>query len=256
MNDKYMKLKYYTVGLVLFSVIGTTANADRLIFPLLRLESQSNIVVTAGIGQAVGEHRIPCPPEYTNLLSNTNLFSTAEVQRLKAIPLKYKSITTNSGPAGAIFKGMVERQWRFGNRITTFRVSCFAYTNFNAWEEISISGAEETMVNFRLESGDGYNVQLSDGRNARVIRYEEYKNGVLDGLYVSQGFDEDHCTMWARFVRGKIVGKFISWNHYGQIDAEAEFKEPFDFLKYAVGKADMSWDKVPTTQTNSVPNRP
>jgi len=238
-----MKLKNYTVGLALFSIIGMTAHAERLIFPFLRPECQSNIVVTADLG-----HPIPCPPEYTNLLSNTNLFSTAEVERLKAIQLKYKNITTNSGPADTIFKGMVERQWRIGKRVTTFQVSCFAYTNSAAWEEIAVASIEGTMVNFRTESGDGYNVQLINGR---VTRYEEYKNGVLDGLYVSVGFD--HCGVWARFVKGKIVGKFIAWNHYGPIDAEAEFKEPFDFLKYAVGKADMSWDKMPTTQTNSIP---
>jgi hypothetical protein len=250
-RQKY-ETKNYTVGLVLISIIGMTAHAEQLIFPYLRPESQSNIIVTAD-----PEHRISCPPEYANLLSNTNLFSAAEVQQLKAIPLKYKNITTNSGPAGTIFNGLAKRQWiaelgygnAIGTAITIFQVSCFAYTNSAAWEEISFTSYMGAIVNFRTESGDGYNVQLINGR---VIRYEEYKNGVLDGLNESQGFDEDHCTTWSRFVKGKIVGKFIAWNEGGDIFAEAEFKEPFDFLKYCVGQGDMSLEKIPTIHTNAV----
>src|SRR5579859_3425735 len=74
-------------------------SSQQLVFPFLTLESQSNINVVASY-----EHPLPCPLEYTNLAFNTNLFSVSEQELLAGIPLKYTTVSTNSGPAGTAFK--------------------------------------------------------------------------------------------------------------------------------------------------------
>jgi hypothetical protein len=236
--------------LLLDNLFGQTNQTGRLIFPWLLPESQSNIVVTAN-----PEHPIPCPLAYTNLISNTNLFTPAEQKIFTEIVQKYKNVTTNTGPSGTTFTGLEMRQWNINNPPFNikFPVGCFVYTNSGAHEEIAYY-ARTLVAMFRTQSGDGYNVQLDRGR---LLTYLEYRSGVLDGLSMEGGiFDADHCTEWARFVNGKIVGKFIGWNQGGAIIMQAEFKEPFDFLKYSVGKFDLAWDKVPATQTNSAPSTP
>jgi len=225
-----------------------TARAERLVFPLLLPECQSNIVITAD-----PDHRRTCPPEYTNLISNTNLFSPAERKLLKEIPLKYKEVTTNSGPDGTVFNGYALRQWTVGKFSKTFQVSCFAYTNSAAQVEIAFMDSRQTIASFRTQSGDGYDVNLIDGR---LVQYQEHKNGVLDGLLMKSVFDADHCNEWARFVKGKILGKYIMWDGDSRILAEAEFKKPFYFVKCAIGKFDLTWEKVVATQTNSILSSP
>ncbi len=242
-------MKIHILVINLFVSACMTSHAERLVFPLLLPESQSNIIVTAA-----PEHSKACPLEYTNLMSNTNLFSPAEQSLLRQIHLQYNGVTTNSGPLGTIFKGVELRQWKSGERVVkTFSVSCFDYTNFNARDEIAFLSQRQIMIVFRTQDGNGYNVNLIDGR---LAQYQEYKNGVLDGLYVGQVFDNERCNYWARFVKGRIVGKFLGWNEDGEIDMEAEFKEPFDFSKNAIGKFDRSWDRVSARQTDSVRGKP
>jgi len=248
-----MKLKYITLVLSLLystgNLLGQTNYEQHLIFPLLTPECQSNLVVTA-----TPEHSKPCTPENTNLLSNTNLFSPAEQQLLKEIPLKYKSVTTNSGPAGTVFKGLAVRQWKLQQELVkTFPVSCFVYTNFEAREEIAFMSSRTTIASFRTQFGDGYDVNLIDGE---LVQYQQYKNGVLDGLCIGGVFDVVHCGHWARFVKGKLLGNFYYWDREGNIIMDAEFKEPFDFLKYEMKKFDLAWTEAPTNTTNSAQNSP
>jgi antitoxin component YwqK of YwqJK toxin-antitoxin module len=113
-------------------------------------------------------------------------------------------------------------------------------------------------VRYRTQSGDGYDTDLINGS---IFAYQEYKNGILDGLFVvlhdpNNPSDQEHCGMWSRFVNGKILGKFIMWGKDGKIQNMAEFKEPFDFLKYQTLKMDLSWTEVPTGKTNSIPSSP
>src|SRR5580698_10534443 len=81
------------------SILAENKLVGKLIFPFLTLEGQSNIIVTAD-----PEHPKDCSPEYTNLLSNTNLISPTERKKLEEITLKYKDLTSNSGTTGTVFE--------------------------------------------------------------------------------------------------------------------------------------------------------
>jgi hypothetical protein len=259
-----MKIRFYTYCLGLL-FIGNISHAQRLIFPFLRLEAQSNIVVMADF-----DHLKPCPPEYTNLLSNTNLFSLDEQKKIREVTLKYKNVTTNSGPVGSVFKGFGLRQLKYAEltgATNKLWVACFAYTNSEAQEEV-LSYYGQNIVKFRTEAGDGYDAMF---RNNFLITYMEYKHGLPDGLFVfahdpMYPYADEHCAMWAHFTSGKVLGKFIVWQMSPtqdqadfkitdsttfKIAAEADFKEPFDFLKYQSIPIETSWTEVPTNITNS-----
>lgn len=74
-----------------------TNQRGRLFIPFLDPASQSNVTVTVSLDQEV-----PWPPEFTNSLSNTNLFTTEEQMMIREVLVKYKNVTTNSGPPGTI----------------------------------------------------------------------------------------------------------------------------------------------------------
>jgi hypothetical protein len=262
-----MKMRFYIFCLGLL-FIGNISNAQRLIFPFLKMEGQSNIVVTADF-----DHPKPCPPEYTNLISNTNLFSLDEQKKIMEVTLKYKNVTTNSGPPSSVFKGFGLRQLKYADSTGTnskLWIARFTYTNSEDQEEIwSYYG--QNIVKFRTEAGDGYDAMF---RNNFLITYMEYKDRLPDGLFVfahdpMYPYADEHCAMWTRFVKGKALGKFIVWqvsptqdqpdskitdSTTFKIAAEADFKEPFDFLKYQSIPIETTWTEVPASQTNSVPN--
>jgi hypothetical protein len=238
-------------------LFGKDQNARQLIFPFLPIECQSNIIVTADL-----DHPKFCSQEYTNLISNTNLFSLSEQKELTAVSLKYQNVTTNSGPTGSVFIRWVLRQRpevKLTNESTwievtnIFQVACFAYTNSDSKEEIAFFPDNEIDARFRTKAGDGYDVLLF--KNA-IIKYQEYKNGLLDGLFAeihdpNNIDDKEHCASWTRFVNGKIFGKYIMWQD-GEIGVMADFKQPFDFLKYQTIKMDLSWSEAPSNSTNSI----
>jgi hypothetical protein len=235
------------VGLMLLCS-GAASFAEQLLLPWLTPESQSNVVVTAVPG-----HPRSCPPEYTNLISNTNLFTLAEQKLIGEIPLKYKNVTTNTGPVDTEFKGIEWRQWKFkGQIIKTFQVSCFVHTNSGAWEEIAFLQPRQTFIVYRTQTGDGYNVNLLDG--VFLGPFTEYEHGVLNGLSIGQGFDKEHCNSWERHANGKLIGKLLGWNESGELFFEAEFKEPFDLSKNSIAPFDLIWEKAPTPQANSSTN--
>jgi hypothetical protein len=60
--------------------------------------SQSNIDVIA----SGHDDEVPCPPEYTNVISNTNLFTADEQKLLNDITLTYGDETSNSVPPGSV----------------------------------------------------------------------------------------------------------------------------------------------------------
>jgi len=250
-SNKNMTLRYIVTSLCLLlcveKLFGQASSSGRLVFPFLSIESQSNILVTADLS-----HPKNCPAKYTNVLSNTNLFSLAERTLLDGISEKYKNVTTNSGPAGSILTGFDVRQSSFLGDTDIFSVSCFAYTNIAAKEEMDFHNEGQIVSKFRTQTGDGYDVKLIDGK---LFQYQEYKSNLLDGLYVAMKAmplsDAEKCGSWARFFRGRILGKFFGWDDDGKIVVEAEFKEPFDFVKNQIVKTDLSWAEMPTNTTNS-----
>jgi hypothetical protein len=69
--------------------------------------------------------------------------------------------------------------------------------------------------------------------------------------------------LWLRFTNGKALGKVLFWApreinplSWG-LAAEAEFKEPYDFLKYQQRQFDLTWMDSPRIMdsTNSIPGK-
>lgn len=123
-----MKLKI-TISIMLFCGV---AQADPLVYVELRPEFQSNAVVTVDYA-----HPKPCPPEYVNITSNTNLFTPTEQMRIRMLRSKYSNVTTNIGPEGTVFKGIEWHQWKYNGRIVDkCQVSRFVYPSTGTSEEI------------------------------------------------------------------------------------------------------------------------
>src|SRR5205085_1884200 len=89
-----IEMKKQLTTLILISFVNTLfgqTNVQRQFIPFLDKESQSNVDVTV-----CNFNGTPCPPELTNTLSNTNLFTPADVETIMEVFAKYKNITTNS----------------------------------------------------------------------------------------------------------------------------------------------------------------
>ena len=225
-----MKLRYIAVGLnTLFfagNIFGQTKMEKWSLLPYLNDDCISNIVITADLA-----HPKPCSLIQTNLLSNANLFSLAEQKMLKEIPLKYKNVTTNSGPLGSILAGL-ERKTN-GDWIARFQ-----YTNSEAIDEVRFG--LQLSAKFRTKAGDGYDVNLDkpDIHGISLFDFRQVnQNGVTEGLVAA--FYGEHCHWWMHYVNGKAVGKWLVWDvwnkkYMNHLCIEAEFKEPFDYDKYFV----------------------
>lgn len=210
------------------------------LFPGLPSSETKNILVIVN-----PEHPQPCTPIYSNSFSNTNLFSPSESRFFGEIIENYKNVTTNSGPPGSVFNGWVARQIirpkLFENSTNITTCALFVQTNSNAKIEVAaFYDSRIVMVRFRTVSQDGYDLLLYD-RVVRVI--EQYKNNVLDGLFIglflgintpakTSHEGEIKCSSLLRLQNGKAVGKYFGWDDESYIGIELEFKKPFDFLKY------------------------
>lgn len=245
-----------SLSFLAISLFGQAKSTDQLslIFPSLPSGYQSNILVVIN-----PEHPQPCPLKYTNLLSNTNLFTSKEAMRIKEVALKYQNVTTNSGPAGCVFKGWVQRERNFQQYTDRIQVACFSYTNSPDREEIaSMFNNRLIIAHFRTPTNYGYDVLLTDGM---LTQYQEYKKGVLDGLFIGMGDSNrpdvgiNRCYSWMRFAGGKAVGNYFGWNEKDEMAVQLVFKKPFDYLKYQAIKTDLSWTEVPTNSPNFAPSQ-
>jgi len=214
-------------------------------FPSMPANVQEDIVVQVG---PLGSPQ-PCPIELTNLFSNSNLFSAAEAQKIAAVALKYRNVTTNNGPADAVFKEMVFKQQTFHQYTNVFPVACFVHTNSIDREEVaSFYDNRFIVIRYRNPTGDGYDAQFVDGW---LILFQEYKNNLLNGLFLSVNAPNNpdktgqKCNALTRMVNGKVTGKYIGWDENGKIAVELEFKKPVEILKYLPMKGDLSWEDCP-----------
>jgi hypothetical protein len=228
-------------SLLLFAgtLFAQTNSTPQKTIPIFDPGSQSNLVVIVNCLDSECAHP-SCPVEYTNLVSNTNLFSPVEQKLLKEIPLKYKNVTTNSGPPESVLVGLDKTN---GNWVAHFQ-----YTNSEAQDEVvfhalpsngklyrvETQAAQDERAfgrisaKFRTKVGDGYDVKIARGS---VFDFQQIKQNIRDGLVV--GLDGDYCGNWMRFINGKAVGKWFVWDRDGNLIIEVEFKKPFDFDKYA-----------------------
>lgn len=182
-------------------------------------EGRTNITIVISTPQS-------CPPEYTNTISNTNLFSPAEQILLTELPLKYKDVTTNSPPKGSIFTGMDKSANPFF--MEGFTIGRFQHTNSEAQVKVfftEMNNGNGIGASFRNKAGDGYEVLFN---NDVIAGFRQFKHGQLDGLWAD--FDGGRCSSWMRFSEGKAVGKWLVWNRTGSLYMEAEFKAPYDFI--------------------------
>jgi hypothetical protein len=190
--------------------------------------------------------------KYTNVLSNTNLFTPAEQELLRAVSAKYERVTTNSGPPGTVLVGLTRAVFSWGGGREGV-LAHFAYTNSAAREDVAFFRNREKTVKYQSEPGCGYYAQFYDNS---LFDYDEFKGGKLDGLFTE--FHGDYCSVWLRFTKGKALGKFLFWAPLGiseplswGLGVEAEFKEPYDFLKYQHMQFDLTWMDSPTIITNA-----
>ncbi len=244
------RFRILILGMIFFVIAGAPkAFCERLIFPLLSLECQSNIIVTATV-----EHPKACPIELTNLISNTNLISFDEQTRISKVIAKYKNVTTNSGPQGSILKKRGVRKVFTDRETTKYPIAYFAYTNSTATDEVWSLFKGATFIRSRTKAGDGYDLYLLDmsvagdqkqAADGLLVTYQEYSEGTLNGLYLGLSNAQDsmktHLSSYCKFQKGKIVGPFIGWDEDGNIQLEAQFLEPVDLLKCQVLRWDLGW---------------
>jgi len=217
---------------------GETNCHGNKVMPLLDAESQSNLeVIVNG-----GDDKQSCPPELTNTISNTNLFTLEEQQLLKSIPVLYGHVTPTSGPPGTVpvHLGWLDR-WLGKVR--------FQFTNSDMQDELMVHHGRLFGPHIiRNKTGNGYDIYdgpYADNSSAYggpgisfmliQIKHGGHHGvypGVYNGLYVQiQG---EHCIQWMRFSNGMAVDKWLYWDPDGtNLDIWAKFKEPYDYMKYS-----------------------
>lgn len=211
------------------NLFGQTNQAKRLFIPSLDEGSQSNIVVT--VSDLFGDGQ-PCPMEYTNIFLNTNLFTIAEQILLTEAPLKYKNMTTNSGPPGTVLVGLYKT-----NSIIAFAhitneewVARFRYTNSQAQDEVTFLDPKTAAVRFQTKSGDEYFLNM---RGDSMLAFGQFKHGVANGFGAT--FENNRLMSYQHFTNGMTIGKYFMWNpQNNNLLLEAEFNEPYDLEKHRV----------------------
>jgi hypothetical protein len=244
-----MKRQYFSLAICLMLATGNlfaqTSQSKRLFIPFLDEASQGNVDVNiCDLNQGQ-----PCPMEYTNVLSNTNLFTPEEQKIISKVFVKYKNVTTNSGPPGSELTNLYKTNYviKAMNKIFTNEnwVANFQYTNFEAREEIRFG--QGLLAEFRNKSNDGYGVSFTQTGGGTFLNFWEIKDGLPNGLLVR--FDDKHpqgmawnyqlanftnCSLveYSQHTNGMVLGKFFVWNpRNNNLMLKAEFKEPYDWQK-------------------------
>ena len=231
----------------------TVKRPEHLYIPFLEPASQSNVVVTVCSMFGEGD---PCPAKYTNVLSNTNLFTAEKQKMIGEALVKYKNVTTNSGPPGAVLINfyMTNRiipplYWVSTNvpenvrRTNQIWVAHFQYTDSDAQEEIRFGGG--ISARFRNKSNDGYNMSIVWVGSGSLLTFSEVKHDSAKGLIArfgdlhSQGttwdyrnadFNDRRLEEYMQTTNGMLLGKWLMWNpSSGGLILEAESKEPYDW---------------------------
>jgi hypothetical protein len=225
-------------------------HSERSYIPFLDRESQSNIIVK--VSDVFGEGQ-PCPKEYTNVLSNTNLFSLEEQRSIKHAFLIYTNVTTNSGPPGTILANHYKTNYaiKVMGRIVkvTNWISRFQYTNCEAHEEIMI-GKGGILAKFRNGSNDGYNVYIDRTGGGSILQFMEVKQDLISGVladfedtheqgttwdYRLANFNNSRLAEYRQYTNGMVFGHYFVWNaRNGNLIIESEFKQPYDFENHRV----------------------
>ena len=222
------------------------SNQARLFVPFLDRESQSNVNVSVDFSVEQ-----PCPPEFTNVLSNTNLFTSEEQRLIKEVFAKYKNVATNSGPPGSVLTDLHQTNYIIQAVGGSFKaedwIAKFQYTNSDAYEVITFSGG--VLARFRNGAKDGYNVSFVRTGGGTLLSFSQVKHDLPNGPFVRlsdlhpQGttwdyrlanFDGSHLLEYNQQTNGMVLGKYLMWNPNGKVMLEADFKEPYDLQKHRI----------------------
>lgn len=218
----------------------------KMLFPFLEPESQSNIVVTFSDYFGTGQ---PCPLEWTNSLANTNLFTAQQRELLKDLPVKYKDVSTNSGPLGTVFVASYETNYmvkRYNLNVNVKEtISTFHYTNQNASETIYLDEIGKVRhAQHKDASNNGYGIVFTPTGSGTMVSFGQMKNDKADGIavrfedtrpqgtnwnYKKADFDNMRLTEYKQYTNGLVFGKYLLWSaRNNNLMLEAEFKEPYD----------------------------
>lgn len=257
---RFPSLNSIIVGFSLFVTGSLLAvdNPDRFFIPFLDPASQSNVIVSV---LSVFDKGDPCPAQYTNLLSNTNLFTPEQQITIKEALAKYKNVTTNSGPPGTILISCYRTNfiaaplywvetnaYWMAHRTNGMWVSVFQYTNSDAREEVRLGAG--ISARFTNNSNDGYTVSVAQTGSGSLLSFTERKHGSATGLLVrfadlhAQGikwdrrladFSDGHLQEYMQITNGMVLGKWLMWNpSTGGLVMAAECKEPYDWNNHRI----------------------
>ena len=224
-----------------------SAQPGRLFIPFLDKESQTNVIVTVSDLFGSGE---TCPHIYTNVLSNTNLFSFGDQRLINGLFLKYKNVTTNLGPPGTELVSLYQTNYAIKAMGRTVAVqnwmARFQYTNSEDHEEITFCSG--ILAKFRNKYNAGYNLSIGRTGDGSWLRIANVKNDLINGLVAtfvdshSQGAtweyrfaDFKNCRLgeYRQYTNGLAIGKYLMWNvKTGNLILDAMFKEPYDIEKH------------------------
>jgi hypothetical protein len=230
---------YLSVLLVSQNLFGQTNFPARKFIEGLDQASQSNIEVFAS---GMGDEK-PCPPEYTNVISNTNLFTPDEQKFLEEIPQKYGKVKTNSPPPGSILVNLRTTPIKTQYGIYWFWIARFQFTNSDFVDEVT-PGGDQMNHKIRNKAGDGFDLGYDTYNNGESVGsgyggpggpefwLYQVKHGVRDGLDIQ--IEAGRPARLMRFSNGMAVGQYFYWAPYdNKLTIWAKFKEPYDYLKYS-----------------------
>jgi hypothetical protein len=155
------------------------------------------------------------------------LFTPDEQKLLKAIPLEYGNVTTNSGPPGTVRLSL--HRWRDLNWIAYFQ-----YTNSDMQDKVVFGRPQTHYVRNKAEDGYDIHYWTEEYRGTAVPEFQlsQFKHGVPNGLFVE--LHGDRCAQWMRFSNGLAVEQWLYWTPDNQkLDIWVKFKEPYDYLKHS-----------------------
>ena len=227
-----MKPRYLILVLALsFAVnnlFGQTNHPTREYLPWFDAASQSNIEIIASDSI---RNSVPCPPEFTNVISNTNLFTLDEQKLLKEIPLIFANVTTNSGPVGSVLVDYKAKPIESSYGTFWYWTARFQFTNSDTWDEVT-PGGDMKKHKIRNKNGDGYDLEyagesfVSTYGSGANFGFHQVRHNVYDGLSVNIEHGE-HCSSWMQYSNGLAVDKWLYWTPDGsKLGIWLKFKKP------------------------------
>jgi hypothetical protein len=232
MQIKRFILSGLCLAIVTGELLGQTNSPSRKLLFGFDAASQTDVDVIA----SGARDEVPCPPEYTNVLSNTNLFTRDEQKLLDEIALVYGNETSNSVPAGSVMVDFHATPMPTSWGTNWLWVAHLKFTNTDLTDEIT-PGGDLFRHKVRNKDGDGYDFNITPTlfhprsygeESGPEFWFQQIKHGVKDGLYVNV-IPGGHCTKWMQFSNGWAVDKKLCWAAgSGELTVWAKFKKPFD----------------------------